>query len=35
MYIPEFVCGFVSGAIIGTVTLIIIAVIHDKHDRKK
>lgn len=34
MYIPEFACGFIVGAIVGITTLIVIAIIADKRDKE-
>lgn len=33
MYIPEFACGFIAGAIVGITALIIIAIIADKKEK--
>lgn len=33
MYIPEFACGFVVGAVVGITALIVIALIVDKRDK--
>lgn len=33
MYIPEFACGFIVGAIVGVTTLIVMAIIADKRDK--
>lgn len=33
MYIPEFVCGFIVGAIFGVILLTVIALCADKHDK--
>lgn len=33
MYIPEFVCGLIVGAVIGTVALIAIAMISNKNEK--
>lgn len=33
MYIPEFVCGLIAGAVIGTVVLIAIAMIANKNEK--
>lgn len=38
MYIPPFVCGFIIGAIVGALLLIVIALIaykSDKSDKNK
>lgn len=33
MYIPEFVCGLIVGAVIGAVALIAIAMIANKNEK--
>ena len=33
LYIPEFVCGFIVGAIFGVILLTVIALCADKHDK--
>lgn len=30
MYIPEFACGFIAGAVVGVAALIVIAIIAGK-----
>lgn len=35
MYIPEFACGFIAGAVVGIAALIVIVLIVDKTDNKK
>lgn len=32
MYIPEFVCGLIAGAVIGIIVLIAIAMIANKNE---
>ncbi len=35
MYIPEFICGFIAGAVVGVITLIVICLAVDKHDKEE
>lgn len=35
MYIPEFVCGFIAGAAVGIIALVVICLAVDKHDKEK
>lgn len=33
MYIPDFACGFILGAVVGVITVIVIALAADKKDK--
>lgn len=33
MYIPEFVCGFIAGAVFGVILITVIALCADKHSK--
>ena len=35
MYIPEFACGFIAGFVVGIITLIVICLSVDKHDKEE
>lgn len=35
MYIPEFIIGFIAGAVVGVTTLIVICLAVDKHDKEE
>lgn len=35
MYIPEFVCVFIAGVVVGVIALIVICLAVDKHDKEE
>lgn len=35
MYIPEFICGFIAGAVVGVITLIVICLAVGKRDKEE
>lgn len=35
MYIPEFIIGFIAGAVVGIIALVVICLAVDKHDKEE